>query len=361
MLLAAQRGADWLSRMNTVKGRFAPGWLPALNAPLEGDDYARQAAAAAALARAARVFGDERYAARASQAALVLLDATAVDPGDPKARHTALPSASLNRLGAAALLVLAINELPDPQADLLEQSEQLCAYVRLQARPDGSLRCSDADDAKADDPDAVAAYPGLALCALMRSQARRPAAWKTDLVRKALAYYRPWWKAHKSLAFVPAQTAAYAEAYAQTKEQPFADAVFEMNDWLCGLQYDLVLDVRQSPWSGGFKGWADGKAVEGPPQVDSARYAESLAAACRVARAAGDPDRHKRYGAAVALGLQFLGRLQYTPENTLHFSDWYRDTLVGGFHASQQDGDLRLDYTQEAVSALLAYLEHVAR
>ena len=46
----------------------------------------------------------------------------------------------------------------------------------------------------------------------MRSQRHRPAAWKTEAVRKALAYYRPWWRTHKNMAFVPWQTAAYAEA-----------------------------------------------------------------------------------------------------------------------------------------------------
>ena len=38
------RGAEWLFRMNTVKGRFLPGFLPAVNAVMEGDSYLRQAA-----------------------------------------------------------------------------------------------------------------------------------------------------------------------------------------------------------------------------------------------------------------------------------------------------------------------------
>src|SRR5262245_30456570 len=54
MLFSAQRGADWLFRMNGVKGRFLDGHLPAVRADLEGDHYLRQAGAAMALARAAR-------------------------------------------------------------------------------------------------------------------------------------------------------------------------------------------------------------------------------------------------------------------------------------------------------------------
>src|SRR4051794_3869938 len=70
MLLSAQRGADWLYRMNEVKGRFVYGQVPALKVKLEGDHYLRQAGAAFALARAARFTGEERHAARATQAVL---------------------------------------------------------------------------------------------------------------------------------------------------------------------------------------------------------------------------------------------------------------------------------------------------
>ena len=51
MLVSCQRGADWLSRVNGTKGRFLNGYLPALNTPMEGDNYLRQAGAAFALAR----------------------------------------------------------------------------------------------------------------------------------------------------------------------------------------------------------------------------------------------------------------------------------------------------------------------
>src|SRR5579884_772765 len=133
MALCGTRGADWLSRMNGLNGRFLPGWEPSLAVALEGDHYLRQAGAAFALARAARLTGEQRYAVRAAQAVLSLLDETVTDPKDAQVRHTFLPSAAANRLGAAALLVLAINELPAPGKDLLDCSEQLCAFIRGQA------------------------------------------------------------------------------------------------------------------------------------------------------------------------------------------------------------------------------------
>ena len=53
--------------------------------------------------------------ARATQAVLNLLGDTTVDPQDPQVRYTTLPPGVINRLGAAGMLLLAINELPEDQ------------------------------------------------------------------------------------------------------------------------------------------------------------------------------------------------------------------------------------------------------
>jgi hypothetical protein len=355
MYRCAQRGGDWLHRANRPDGRFVYGYVPDLNTPLEGDHYLRQVGAAYALARAARFLGEERYAASARQAVLTLLLDTAPDADDPQLRHTMLPSLIVNRLAAAGLLVLAIQELPAPGEDLLEQSEQLCAFIRRQQAGDGSLSYVDANVHVDPDPEAINTYPGVALYALMRSQRHRPEAWKTDLVRKALPYYRSWWRAHQSAAFVPWQTLAYTEAFLQTREQPFADVVNDMNDWLCNLQY-VQLDPRHPHWSGGFMDCVDGKQIPTAPQVSAALYAESLGEAGRVARRAGDLKRLERFRDSQERALQFVATLQYTEGNTQHFETWYRRGLLGAFHASHQDGTMRIDYTQVAVCALVEYL-----
>jgi hypothetical protein len=362
MYLSARRGADWLVRTNRPDGQFDHGYQPALGTVLEGDHYLRQAGAAFALARAAALTGDERYSAIARQAILRLLLSTTTDSQNPTVRHTSLPSVVVNRLGAAGMLVMAINELPSPGADLLDQSDQLCAYIRQQQQPDGSLCFTDSPgdvSLTGADPEGLDSYPGEALYGLMLSQRYRPAGWKTDTVRKALGYYRSWWQAHRSMAFTPWQTAAYAEAYLLTREKAFADFVDEMNDWICGLQYNQ-LDQNHPLWLGGFMGWSDGKPAQTVPLATSADYAEGLAEACRVARQAGDVARFQRYREALERSLQFVATLQYTETNTRQFADWYRPVLLGGFCAAHHDGTLRIDYTQHAVSALAQYLRHVA-
>jgi hypothetical protein len=198
---------------------------------------------------------------------------------------------------------------------------------------------------------------------LLRSQQRRPAGWKTEVARKSLAYYGPLWKEHKDASAAGWQSATLAEAYLLTKEKAFAEHAFALNDWLCGLQYARLdqLDPRHADWWGGFMERQDSKAMTSAPTVEGAVCAEALAEGYRVAKQAGDLDRQQRYREALELSLQFLARLQYTQANTNHFADWYRPKVLGGFHASAVDGNLRLDYTQHAVCAMVQYAACVVK
>ena len=359
-LQTGQRGADWLFRMHGLKGRFQPGLMPALNQPLEGDSFMRQAGATAALGHAARFCGEDRYAARATQAVLGLLLETALDPGDNAARTLALPPGSVNRLGGVAAIVLAIHELPAPQADLLDHSDQLCRSLRKMVRPDGALGWDDGSGKLVSDDNGIPHHPGLALQALLASHRKRPADWKLDAVRGALPVYRAWWKANQDIDFVATMAPAFAEAYLVTKDAAFAEFVFAMDDWLCAMQY-VQMDPRRALWFGGFRSVQNNAPAETPPTSRSALYAGAVVAGCRVAAETGDLTHHQRYGEAVERTLQFMTTLQYTDGVTQHFAPWYRPQVLGAFHASQLDGNIRLDDTQHAVATLFGYLEHVVR
>jgi hypothetical protein len=361
--LSAQRGLDWLQRHNRADGHFGYVSVPALRKRSDNDHFLNQAGATVALARAARFFQDERAAALATQSVLtLLLDTAPDDPKKPTLRHTTVPNTAIHRLASTGLLLLAIHELPSPPADLLDASDQLCQYLRRQQRPDGSLTCADnpndakpsAEDVRGDD-----AFAGIALYGLIRGQQHRPAAWKTEALKKAQRYYHERWRAHKNLAVVPGLSAAWAEAYLLTKEQAFATSIFEMNDWLCTLQYQQ-LDPHRPLWVGGFMSWVDGKAVPSAPRAGSARYGEALAHACRAARQAGDAQRHERYRDALERCVSFAVSLQYTQANTQHFADWYRDEVLGAFHISHEDGNLKLEDTSQAVGTLILCLTYVA-
>lgn len=354
--LIAQRGVDWLQRVNRTDGRFIHGYLPALRTAMEGDQYLHQLEAALALARAGRFFREDKATAIAKQAILTLLLDTTVDAKTPDIRYTSAPSALVNRLSAAGLLVLAIYELPSPGKDLVDQVQQLGNFIKGQQHADGTLAESDADSRDAPLTEDAVLNSGPALAALMRSDPAAPAAWKIEAVRKARQVYLKWWTEKKSAGMIRWHAAAYADAYRATKDPALAEAVFAMNDWLCERQYQ-ELDPRRPLWLGGFKAWTNDKERSEPPEVSAAAYLDSLVDGCRTARLAGDVRRHQRYRQAIERTVQFLTTLQYSDAGTQHFAEWYRPVLVGGFHRSHQEGDLRLDFTAGSVAALASYLK----
>jgi hypothetical protein len=331
---------------------------PSLGVPLPEDNLRHQAAAALALARSAQFFQEEKSEVVARQALLSLLLETGKDPNskNPAIRYPF--GTGSTPLAAAGLLVLAISELPKPGADLLQQSEELCQFIRSQQQQDGSFGPPPTQSEKMITVDEAAS--GLALYALARSFKQRPEPWKLDTLRKAQAYYQKLWSAKKNTDLVPWHSAAFAEAYFLTKEQAFAATANEINDWICTLQYNEIQPQRLL-WNGGFKKWDQGAVRTDPPEVHGATYMEGLAQACRLAKEGGDVPRFQKYRTVLEQCGRFLLTLQYTESNAQQFEANYRQKyLLGGFHPTQQNGLLRLDYTQEAVCGLVKYLADVA-
>jgi hypothetical protein len=351
-------GANWMTRMNQAQGRFLFEYNPALRQPLMGDHDLKQARAALAMAQAARFSGDEKQAVIASQAILTLLAATRMDPADPNCRVPVHSSLSCNRVAFAAVVALAIYELPGADAKLVAEAERLCEFLRRQCRPDGSVHYTDGptDDPAQIDPAGVNEYPGTALHAIMVGNRLKPTAWKTEAVQKGAAFYRARFKANPHPLLAATLTPACTELYLQTKMTDAADAVFELNDWLCGLQIPGN-DPRVPQWAGGFRSVVNGQQVDVPPGPETGLYVQSLACAYQLNRHVPDLAREAKYKAAVADAAQFLCGLQYLEANTRHFENSFRaNMLIGGFHLSPTDGNLRIDATAEAITGLLRFL-----
>jgi hypothetical protein len=351
IVFATLRGMEWLSRdgIHQPNGRFIAGINPALGKTIDEDNFVRQATCAFALARAARLTGDEKYAVRAAQTILSLLAEAPKDPANPGLRK---PAALGNRAAAAAHLALAIYELPEAAPELTQSGEELCQYLRSCLQPDGSVPCVELGDTSAASSGDEA---GPALAALAMSQRAAPAKWKQDAVTQGLAYYRKQFRTVPNPHIIPWMTAAAVEAHLQTKDPAAAEFVFEMADWLRKLQYD---GAARAAWRGGFPTVADGKVSQTPPTIETAPYAMALADACRMIRQMDRPDaaRYDEYRATLARALQFVTTLQYAEENTQHFAAHFRPALVGAFHPSAADGNLRTDHTAAAVAALSQFL-----
>ncbi len=351
-------GGNWMARMSQAQGRFLFGYNPALRQPLMGDHDLKQARGALALAQAARFSGDEKQAAIASQAILTLLAATRIDPADANCRVPVHSSLNCNRVGFAATVALAIYELPAADAKLIADAEKLCEFLHKQCKADGSVHYTDGatDDPVKLDPAGMNEYPGMALHTIMTSNRVKPAAWKTETVKKGMEYYRAMFRSKPHPLLAATLTPACAELYLQTKLADAATVVYELNDWLCGLQIPAN-DPRLPQWAGGFRSVANGQQTDAPPGPETGLCVQSVAFACQLTRLTLDPDRFGKYKATTVGAVHFLNDLQYLEGNTRHFETSFRaNMLIGAYHLSPTDGNLRIDATGTAVTGLVRFL-----
>ncbi|GIW83515.1 MAG: hypothetical protein KatS3mg106_028 [Gemmataceae bacterium] len=352
-------GAEWLHRRHQTHGRFLYGFNPALREPLEGDDDLAQARAAMALAQAARFCGEEKYTVAAGQTILTLLAAAPVDAKDAQLRIPRAPSDVCNRVGFAASVILAIHALPSVEGRLLDEAERLALFLRRQARPDGSIHYIDdpAGDPLRQDPHGEYEHPGWALWAVASSHRHRPSSEKQELIRRGLRHYRARFRANPHPLLAASLILAASEWFAQTREAEAATAACEAADWLCTLQIP-VTDPRLPQWAGGFRQFRDGRLVEAPSGPETGLLVLALSAACQVTRQIPDRDRFVRYATAVVDATRYLTGLQYTEANTRHFDNAFRmHMLIGAFHLSPRDGNIRLDATSHALLGLLRFLD----
>lgn len=357
--LMARRAADWLAAMNRPEGVFNVGLNPGLNTASEDDHYLLQVRAAWALGRSARVFRQSTYDAKAKQTLLVLLAQTRMDPAQPDVRITQLPAASVNRLAAAAGLVLAIHSLPEPSTELLTAAEQLAAGLRQAQLETGLFRVDEAGllvppgqtSARAE----AQRTQGMIVQALVASYGQAPAPWKLEAARRAILASRSQWQGQRQVEWACSVIPGAGEAYLRTKDRMLAETAFEMAEWLTTLQYPP--DPRAVHWQGGFMSWQDGQPSRTLPTLRSASALAALADACRAAREAGQVQTYERCRAALERGMVFLASLQYTPANCGHFAESFRPLVVGAFRSAPDDGRIRLAEHAEAVEACLRYLE----
>ncbi|MBM3982225.1 MAG: hypothetical protein FJ304_18560 [Planctomycetes bacterium] len=346
-------GADWMAKMHQPNGRFLYGYVPALRQPVAGDHDLRQARAALALAQATKFSGDEKQSVLASQSVLALLATTKPAANDPNTRVPVQVSFVCNRVGFAALVALAIYELPNPSDKLTDDAERLCHFLRAQLRTDGSVHYTDGptDAPPQIDPAGLNEFPGLALHALALSNRARPAEWKKDAVRRGVAHYAEVFRKKPHATLAATLTPAATEMYLQTKLPELANAALDMNDWLCGLQIGPT-DAKTPQWVGAFRTTADA-----PATADAGLHLQSLACAYHLTRQTGDLAREAKYKAALADAVQFVCGVQFVDTNTRHFETSFRaNMLIGAFHLSPTDGNLRIDATACAVTGLLRFL-----
>ncbi|CAN5449765.1 hypothetical protein BH11PLA2_BH11PLA2_28410 [soil metagenome] len=320
-VLGLRTGSDWLLKRQQANGRFVAGVNLDTKSIIPTGTEFEQSLSTWAVCQAARFMGDEKLNLAGSQAILSLMTLTTDSPDGCKV--PVLPWGVNNiPTGFAAVLALAIFELPDADDKTSADAVKLCRFIKKQMQKDGSIAWQTHTKI---DVSGENLQPGLALLALATAYRVTGDATFKDSCLSGVTYYRDAFRRQPNAVMAGTLLPAFVECHRLTKSDAARTATFELADWLI-TQQATATTVKTPAWAGSF---VDPDSVS-EPNITTAYVLKGLAAACQLARNEADLQRYPRYRAATVEVLKFTGSLQYTAENAVAFEAGIRQQYVLG-------------------------------
>ena len=324
--------AQYLLRHRKDDGTPYLSYEPCQNRLYEGIEPARLAHAAWVFARAGRTLAQGDLSAAAREIIDRLLR-TAADNEQGcwlEADDNSAPS-----VAEVSFLLLALLELPadDERRSVIPR---LAATLRASIDRHGRIVTHRPPAAS---PEVYQDYfPGQALLALGAAVAAGQAEADEDALRRAFRYYRHRFRYRRHFGQVSWLMQACALWWHATGDAQFSDFVFEIGDWILGYQQEKT---------GGFINDHQPDA----PGYTTALYLEGVAAALKLAAARGDEPRRAKYLASITRGFRFLERLIIQQRDACVLPN--PALAVGGLRQSVHRSEVRIDFVQHSLSALL--------
>lgn len=308
-------------------------YRPLLDQESDTLELPRQIHGSFVLARAHRVLGDERLKEAARRGIDTLIQQTVRNEADEVWLSGAQPS-----IAEVSFLLLSLCELERAETDPLAQGLAKTLILRIDrhgfiaTRPPGASAANEPADPHQD------YLPAQALLALAVAHERGKISAPRAVIERALGYYRHRFRYVPHFGQVAWLSQSAAAWWRQWRDATTAALVFEVIDW--ALEY-------QQEKSGGFIN----DQQPDSPGYTTAVYLEGVAAALGVAMACSDDARTSRYRAACEHGLRFLDALIYQERDRAVVPNIER--ARGGLRLSHTASDVRIDFVQHALSAIL--------
>jgi hypothetical protein len=321
-LAAAQ--ARWLANNLKPDGRMVYLYWPSRGEESSTNNQVRQWMASRALTKLARASGDTGQLARAELNLRYNLKQTYSE--DPAGHGLITDRGDAVKLGAVAMAWLALTEHPRREV-FASQTAALLKTMDALWQTNGEFRTFWRPPERRDN---VNFYPGEALLAwaTLFELTRDPA--RLDRILRSARFYRDWHRANRNPAFVPWHTQAYFKVWAITNSAELRDWIFEMNDWLLGVQQ-----------------WEDRR-----------EFPDTMGRFYDPDRASGDAARQEAYRRALIRGLRSLTQLTFLDDTDLFYVS-KRDAVFGGVRTTVYDNSIRVDNVQHSLMAALEILEHL--
>ena len=344
----AENMMQWMRNQVDADGRIIYKYFPSSGREANGDNSIRQAMATVCLNRIALQSGlaaDRDIADRNLGHLLRVYYRTEDALGY-------IAEGEKAKLGAAALAALAIVENPGAER-YREQLGALSNTVDSLWLQSGEFRTFLKPAGRNDNQNF---YPGEALLFWAARLSAAQGAGDPARFLQSFAFYREHFRTNPNPAFVPWHSQAYYMAlpYIGTAAAPVKDFIFEMNDWLLGMQQ---WDTAPHPDLRGR--FYDPHRPYGPPHASSTGvYLEGLTDALELARSGGDMARAGAYRQAILRGLRSLMQLQFRDGIDMFYVS-QTDRVQGGIRTESYDNAIRVDNVQHGLMALLKILKRM--
>ncbi len=306
-------------------GTFYSAYQPFQNRLLEYVDAARLAHGAWVLARAHKTFGGDEVKNAADKVIDGLVEKL-VHEGDEVwlERENETPS-----VAELSFLLLALSNLRENDSLIKDLANTLWRCVEL---PYGRITThkNPADPS----PEIFQDYfPGQVLLALAAGCEANASTIDEERLRRSFQYYHHRFRYKRHFGQVTWLLQAFSNWWQVTGDAQFADAVFEIADWLLGYQQDKTgafINDHQS----------------NTPGYTTGVYLEGIAAALQV-------EQVDRYQESFARGLAFLDQLIIQERDRAilpnpHFA-------IGGLRQGLHYSEIRTDFVQHSLSAILDF------
>ena len=183
--------------------------------------------------------------------------------------------------------------------------------------------------------------PGQVLLALAAAAEKGVSQVRRQELERAFRYYRRRFRNKPDFGQVSWQMQGFTDWHRQLGDEDFPEFVFEVGDWILGYQQR----------GGGFIN----DHQPDSPGYTTALYLEGVGTAWQLALAKSDFQRAGRYEESCRKGFRFLDRLliQERDAVVLPNSAW----ALGGLRQSLQKSEIRIDFVQHGLSAVLEALQ----
>jgi len=346
-LTMATAGGRYLSRSIGPDGRFVYSWLP--KAGREKDDYniLRHAGTIYAMLELYEIDGGQDLL-QGIRHGLTYLSEQAVPCGQQPKVTSCIVENGYVKLGANALAIIAMTRYEKVTKDTTWKPlvERLGRWILETQESSGRFAVHKMEiDAGQVFPFRSEYYSGEALLALLRLHAADPRIeWLHAATRSANYLVKEQSEGVRTVDAIHDHWLMYGldELYRLQPDERYLVHMRRLAESITGSQN---MTEGRGDWYGSY--------YKPPRSTPTATRTEGLCAAWRILDRLGNRAEADSLLPAIEAGITFQLQTWFGPESVLYLDDPARS--LGGFHRSLTDYEIRIDYVQHNISAILAW------